>query len=218
MPAPTANPSPDPAALGRLWFGTGVDAEAELRLCGDVAGRRVVELGIAPVPPNATPNAILAARAGAKAIVVDPHAERIATLRRLAEAAEVRVECHHADLADLGVITSASVDLVLAAHTLGQVDDLPRWFRQVHRVLKPGAAVVIAATHPVAAMFDGSPASDVGAPARSYGAVGWTFAELYLTAIRANFHLDAVHELVPHAAPGARFPTTLVVRARKQGV
>jgi SAM-dependent methyltransferase len=222
MPPTTTPPFPDPAASGRIWFGAGVDGESELRVCGELAGRRVVELGIAPVPATAVPNAILAAQAGAKSIAVDPSGDRIGTLRRLAEGAEMRVECHTADLADLGFATSASVDLVLAVHTLGQVDDLPRVFRQVHRLLKPAAAFVIVMPHPVAAMFDAPPATsgmpDDRGPSRRYGDPGPSFGELYLTAMRANFTLDAVHELFPHAMPDARVPTTLVVRARKQGV
>lgn len=191
-----------------IWYGAHVADDAELRLCGDVAGKRVIELGIAP-----TPNAITLALAGAKAIALHHDPQAIAHLRAAAEQAEVRVECHEGDLADLGFATSASVDLVLAVHSLAGVDDLPRLLRQVHRVLKPGGPFVVAMTHPVAAMFAGEPT-----PQYAYGASGPTFAELYMSFERSNFHLDQVHELTDRRVRDPLAPSVLVLRARKQGV
>src|SRR4051794_16289468 len=101
-----------------IWYGDNVADDSELRLCGDLVGKRVLELGVAP-----TSNAIVVAAAGAKAIALDPSADKIARLRAAAEAAEVRVECHHGELADLGMATSGSIDLVIAAHSLANVDD-----------------------------------------------------------------------------------------------
>jgi SAM-dependent methyltransferase len=193
--------------VSEIWFGDHVPGDGDLRLCGDMSGKRVIELGIA-----ATANSLTAAEAGAKAIAVDPSAEAIAALRAAAERAEVRVECHLGELADLGFATSGSVDLVVAAHTLDAVDDLPRLLRQVHRVLKPGAPFVIATTHPVARMF-----ADDGTLAAAYGAHRSSFGELYLSLDRTNFHLDAIHELNDRRTRTATFPAVLVVRARKQG-
>jgi SAM-dependent methyltransferase len=192
-----------------IWFGENVPDDGDLRLCGDLAGKRAIELGIAPKP-----NAITMALAGAKAIVLDPSAERIADLRAAAEGAEVRVECHRGDLADLGFATSGSVDVVVAAHTLTGIDDLPRLLRQVHRVLRPGASFVVASTHPVAAMFD-----EADGPVRfPYGARAATFGELSMAFERTNFHIDVVHELADRRQRTPQYPAVLVVRARKQGV
>lgn len=195
-----------------IWYGAHVADESELRLCGDVAGKRVIELGISGAPP-VIPNSVVMAQAGARAIALDPDAQAIAGVRAAAERAEVTVQCHHADLADLGFATSASVDLVVAAHSLGSVDDLPRLLRQVHRVLKPGAPFVVALRHPVAAMF-GSDATATTA----YGANGTSFAELYMAFERSNFRLDVVHELNDRRVRDPLYPSVLVVRARKQGV
>jgi SAM-dependent methyltransferase len=200
-----------------IWYGAHVADESELRLCGDLSGKRVIELGVAGHSLAAggapTPNSIVMALAGAKAMVLDPTPQAIATVRAGAERAEVRVECHTADLADLGFATSASVDLVVASHSLGTVDDLPRLLRQVHRVLKPGAPFVVAITHPVAAMF----AHDHTATA-AYGANSTTFTELYMAFERSNFHLDVIHELDDRRVREPLCPAVLVVRARKQGV
>lgn len=191
-----------------IWYGAHVPDDDELRLCGDIAGRRVLELGVPPVP-----NSVTVAQLGAKAIAIDPEAHRIAGLRQAAERAEVSVQCHHGDLADLGFATSASIDLVIATHTLDGVDDLPRVLRQVHRVLRPGCAFVVALTHPVAAMFG----SDLVAKS-AYGALCPTFADLYMSFERTNFHFDQVLELHDRRVRDALAPSVLVLRARKQGV
>ena len=138
-----------------IWYGANVADESELRLCGELAGKRVIELGVTGSSGSVTPNSVTAALAGAKAMALDPNPQAIAAVRAAAERAEVTVQCYQGELADLGFATSASVDLVVAAHTLAGVDDLPRLLRQVHRVLKPGAPFVVAMRHPVAAMFGG---------------------------------------------------------------
>ena len=194
-----------------IWYGAHVADESELRLCADVAGKRVIELGLAAA--NTSPNSVTAAQAGAKAMALDPSADAIASVRAAAALAEVKVECHRGDLADLGFATSASVDLVVAAHTLASVDDLPRLLRQVHRVLKPGAPFVVAMQHPVAAMFGGQDRTATAA----YGAAGMTFTELYMSFERSNFRLDVIHELGDQRVREPLCPSVLVVRARKQG-
>lgn len=191
-----------------IWYGDNVADDGELRLCGDLAGKRVLELGV-----PSTSNAITAALAGAKAIALDPSADKIARLRAAAEEHEVKVECHRGELADLGMAMSGSIDLVIAAHSLASVDDLPRLLRQVHRVLRVGAPFVVAMHHPVAAMFDGA---DPFAR-RPYGAEGVTFSELYMAFERTNFHIDTLYELTARHVRDAMAPSVLVLRARKQG-
>jgi ubiquinone/menaquinone biosynthesis C-methylase UbiE len=201
--------------MSTVWYGVGVGDDSEYRLCGDVTGKRVIELGIAPTPPTIEPNAVVLARAGAKSIAVDPSGERIDALRRAAEQAEVRVECHTGELPDLGFATSASVELVVASHTIDDVDDMARLLRQVHRVLKPDATFVVALTHPVAAMFDAGNA----APARKYGAMpSRSLSELFMAFERTNFHIEVMHEITPVTDRAAMAPSVLLLRARKVGV
>lgn len=197
-----------------VWFGKGVADDGEFRLCGTVSGKRTIELGIAPVPSSAVANAVALAIAGAKSIVVDPNADRITDVRRQAELAEVRVECHLGELADLGFATSGSVDLVVATQTLDDVDDLPRLLRQVHRVLRPDASFVVSLTHPFAAMFD----AGHDAPRRRYGVSARSIGEMFMSFERSNFRIDVIHELTPLAAREALVPTVLLLRARKLGV
>jgi ubiquinone/menaquinone biosynthesis C-methylase UbiE len=189
-----------------IWYDN--VADDSVRLCGGIVGKRVLELGL-----GSNSNAVAMATAGAKAIAIDPSADKIARLRAAAEAAEVKVECHHGELADLGLVSSGSIDLTVASHTLANIDDLPRLLRQVHRVLKVGSPFVVAMRHPVAAMFDGADPT----AQRPYGSDGITFSELYMTFERTNFHFDAMYELHARHARDAVAPAVLVLRARKQG-
>lgn len=198
---------PVPRAIS---YGPQVSNETELRLCGDPSGKRAIELGI-----SAAHNAIALAEAGAKAIAIDPSPDRVAAGRREADAVGVRVEFHEADLGDLGFATSASVDLVVAAGTLADVDDLPRVLRQVHRVLRPECALVISTLHPMAG-FNGSMYGE--APPR-YGSAGSRTVSDWFTALyRSNFRVDVMLELFDHTRPRDIAPSTLIMRARKLGV
>lgn len=189
------------AVTANITYGSAIPGEGELRLCGDVDGsKRAVELGVSDWY-----NSIEFARAGAKAIAVDPDPDRIAELRRRADAAKVTVQCLATDIADLGDITSATCDVVVAVHSMLDVDDLGRLLRQVHRILKPSMPFVLSMPHP----FNGvSTAHPYGTGARSVG--DW------FTALgRSNFRVDQLKEL--GVTPTHPLPTTLVLRARKEG-
>jgi 2-polyprenyl-3-methyl-5-hydroxy-6-metoxy-1,4-benzoquinol methylase len=140
-----------PSHTDAVRYGPDVPSEQELRLCGDVSGKRIVELGC-----GAGSNAVALARQGAKVIAVDVSGEQQALARQLAEANDVRVELIHGDMADLSFITSASVDLVLSTQAFEYVDDLNRVFRQVHRILRPECALVFSTPHPMHQLLDAS--------------------------------------------------------------
>lgn len=183
-----------------MRYGEGIPGEDQLRLLGDVSGgRRIVELGIAG-------NAVALAVAGAKAIALDSDAERIADLRAAAARAGVAVECHHGDLADLGFAPSGTIDAVVAHHSLADDEDLGRVLRQVHRVLKPSGVLVISLDHPFAALE---------ASGGNYGQSGRTIGDLLTALARTNFRIESFHEL--GVDDDHRVPTTLVVKARKEG-
>ncbi len=195
-----------------IVYGPGLPDDDELRLCGDVAGKRVVELG-------ARGGAALAfAVRGARAIVLDQDAAALQAIREraieLSDTDEIRVQCHQGDLGDLGFATSASVDLVFAAGTLGAVDDLPRVLRQVHRILKPEGPFVASFPHPFAAAVEGT------AVVRPYGATARTVSELFMALSRANFRVDQMIEpdTIDHGLGPSGLPPMLVIRARKLGV
>lgn len=198
-----------------ISYGPDVSDDSDLRLCGDPAGKRTLEVGISDAF-----NAVALAEQGSKAMAVDPDASLIARQRHAAEQAGVRVEFHHGDLADLGFATSASIDLAIAVGTLVDVDDLARVLRQVHRVLKPECPLVVAVPHPVATMLADATTTETGLVIRRpYGTrPGRSVSDLFMALHRTNFRVDNIQELFPTNEPHPVVPAVLVIRARKLGV
>lgn len=197
-----------PVTTPAISFGRSIPDDAELRLCGDLSGgKRALELGI-----SRAQNSLAFALAGAKAIAVDPDEAAIEALRGAAKTAEVTVECHVVDLADLGFATSASIELVLADHTIAEVDDLGRLLRQVHRLLKSSKPFVISVPHPFAGVHS---VDEMGSKVLPYGSVGRTIGDWHIQLSRAGFLVDRILELgVTDISP---IPTTLLIRATKSG-
>jgi len=217
-------------------YGPDIGTEDDFRLLGDVKGKRVLELGC-----GGAQNSIAFAKQGAIAIGVDLSAEMLAHARRLCDQEQVRVELRQADMADLAFVRAESVDLVFSANAFGFVDDLNRVFRQVHRVLRTGAALVFSMPHPAYHLVDGFHPDQPLLVRRSYfdtepveyERFGATFSEhhhpiadLHTALVRASFSVDTLQEPMPSAG-GPRsdewqeafryVPRTLVVRARKEG-
>src|SRR2546429_5586286 len=100
-----------------VTYGAGVPTEAELRLCGDVRGKRLLDLG-----SGSGENAIAFSKQGAHGIALDRSAAQLALARKLADAAEARVEWHEGDVADLAFLRADSIDIAFAAGVLGEVE------------------------------------------------------------------------------------------------
>lgn len=192
-----------------ISYGNDVTGDLELRVCGDVRGRRVIELGI----HGGIPNGVTLARKGARVTSVDTSRDAIQRARHAAAAHEVNVEFVEGELADLGMIMSSTADLAVCVHHISIDSDIARLFRQVHRVLKPEAGFVFALAHPAAAIFD----RNDPVARRPYGSTTPTIGELTMALQRTNFSIDVMHELLPVSQPHAVVPSTLVIRARKLG-
>lgn len=214
-------------------YGPDLPTEGELRLLGDLKGKRVLELGC-----GAAQCSIAFAKQGATAIGVDFSAEQLAMARELAERDEVRVELRQGDMADLAFLRADSIDLVFSAFAFGYVEDLNRVFRQVHRVLKVGAPLVFSLPHPASHMIDGDSGLSIRRsyfdrrPAESsWGGIRTTtfhhtFADLYMGLARSSYRVDLIVEPEPsagaHHSPWWResmeyVPPALIIRARKEG-
>lgn len=197
------------------------------KLLGEVAGKRVLELGCGDGA-----RAVELARAGASVLVVDPSGDAVAAMRARAATAEVRIEAHVGDLADLASWRGDSVDLAFAEGSLGGLADLGRVFRQVQRVLRAGAWFAFTLPHPFGFCVDADPEPEGSLPlarpylARSYfdiepanGAHPHQVAAVFAALNRAGFRVDLINE--PEPTPTARgralVPTDIVWRVRKVG-
>lgn len=216
-------------------LGPGLVDEAVGRLVGTGEGRRVLELGCGDGG-----NAIALARQGARVIVVDSSASRLAEARKNADAHDVRVEFHHGDLADLAFVRADQIDLCLAVYSLAEVADVSRVFRQVHRVLRTEAPMVISLPHPLHTMTEPDPAasgrarlsrsafdrSRIEVPGAGTHVEAHRITDIFTSLGRSNFRVDALLEppTDPTAAQGFDttlhewVPATVVIRGRKQGI
>jgi ubiquinone/menaquinone biosynthesis C-methylase UbiE len=215
-----------------VLYGPDGPTEEDLRLIGDVKGKRVVDLGC-----GTGQAAITLARQGATVIAVDGSARMLDRARSLAERLETRVEWHHSDISDLAFLRADSIDAVLSVYAVGEVVDLSRLLRQVHRVLRNRSAFVFSHEHPLAlAVGREPPESPAPAPIRyvvqeSYFAtepvtveregepvqlhirpISETFTEL----TRAGFRVEAMAEV--STGGDSPVPSTIVWRARKEGI
>jgi SAM-dependent methyltransferase len=118
------------------------DRPAILRLAGDVAGARVLELGCA----GGGLTELLAER-GADVLALDREPRLIALAReRLGSRARVEV----ADLAEpLDLVPTGGVDLVVASLVLHYLEDWAPVLGELHRCLAPGGALVFSVHHPI---------------------------------------------------------------------
>ncbi len=190
LAAPAADALPDD-----IVFGGGIPGESELRLLGDLDGRRVLELGC-----GAGHNAIRMALAGAKVIAVDGSADQIARARAAADAAEVKIELHQGDVHELAWLRADGIDVALSAYGLTKVPDLPRVLRQVHRVLRQEAPLVLSLPHPAIEMVHPSAAEPLRIR-RSWFDQPHSIAEVFTAMTRNNYRVDVMAE--PPAAMGA---------------
>ena len=206
--------------MADLMYGPDGPSEHDLRLVGNVAGKRVLDLGCGD--GNA---AVTLARDGAVVIAVDPSEARLARGRRRAEEAEVRLDWRAGDLADLAFLRADSVDLVFSAFAADTVDDAARLYRQVERVLKPNAPFVFSQAHPFALCIDESrvvrPYLDAGPVTVQRWGEGVTvyprsLSETFADLSRAGMRVDTLLELTTTSAD-APVPSTVVWRARKEG-
>jgi SAM-dependent methyltransferase len=230
----TEGPSTD-----SVLYGTALASEREFRLLGDVRGKRVLDLGC-----GTGQAAIALARQGATVIAVDASADQIEVARERAARAEVRIEWHRSDLADLAFLRADSIDVAFSAYAVAEIDDLSRLFRQVHRVLRHHAPFVFSHEHPLAlatradapapgtvpgvattpgpavvvrrSVFDPSPigVERFGEHITLYPR---TIADELTTLHRAGFRIDVLLEPPPIGDDRALLPTTIIWRASKEG-
>lgn len=206
-------------------YGPGIVDETTLRLLGHPDGKRVLVLGVGDG------QAVVAlARQGARVIGVDPSASDLEATRARCDDEGVKAELHHGDLAELAFVRADTIDLVLSAYALAGMDDLNRVFRQAHRVLRPEAPLVASLPHPANAVAEGGSYFDrTPRPWAAGDAHGTahprTISDVFTSLTRANFRVDTLLEPEPGAPSGAYdrpsmalAPTTLVIRAKKEGI
>lgn len=212
----TAGAAGQQRPLDTVEFGPGEVSGLDRRLLGDVSGMRILELGT-----GAGHSAVALSRLGARVIAIDADAEQVELARRTADDAEVHVEVHHTDLADLAFLHADLFDAVISIHALSAVGDLGRVFRQTHRLLKVDRPIIVTLPHPASLMVDSADPRTItsdyaneiplgeGPHLTHRHGISHVFTQLH----RSNFRVDTLLEPLgadPH-------PASVVFRARKIG-
>lgn len=134
-----------------LWCPEGL-READAGLLGEVAGRRVVEIGC-----GSAPCARWLAREGADVVALDLSGGMLARAAELNRATGIAVPLLQADAGRLPLAT-ASADLACSAYGgLPFVADAGAVLAEVARVLRPGGRFVASVNHPMRWPFPDSP-------------------------------------------------------------
>jgi SAM-dependent methyltransferase len=156
-------------------YGPFLPTEAELRLLGDVAGQRILELGC-----GGGQCSIAFARQGASAVGIDLSDEQIAFACRLAAHHQVAVDFQQGDASDLGRFPAANFDVVFSAYALQYVAAIEQCLAEAARVLVPGGRLVFSLDHPLREVFwDEDADEDSLVAVRSYwrrGPMEWQFS------------------------------------------
>lgn len=171
------------------------------QLLGAVAGLEVLDLGC-----GTGRHALRLAAAGAEVTAIDFSEGMLAEARRKPGADRVRFLVH--DLHDPLPLPAGSFDRVVSGLVLEHLRDLGGFFREAHRMLRPGGRAVVSAMHPAMflrgsqARFTDPESGRIVQP----GSLVHSFGDFIMTAVRAGFGVDHIGEHAPDAAFAARYP------------
>ncbi len=145
-------------------YGPFAPGENDLRLLGDVWGKRILEVGC-----GGGQCAIAFAKQGATVAGQDLSEVQLAFARTLAKTEDVSVEFVQGSAEDLSAFEDASWDVVFSAYAFQYVADMARSLAECNRVLILGGRLVFSLDHPFRDCFwDEEDDEHVLFPARSY--------------------------------------------------
>lgn len=168
---------------------------------GKVHGLNVLDMGC-----GTGRHALWCAEQGANVTAVDFSAGMLAAAREKPFAN--RVSFLQLDLHESLPFEKAQFDVVVSGLVVEHIRDLPMFFRETRRMLKPNGKAVISAMHP--AMFlRGSQARftdpDSGELVQP-GSIAHTISDFVMAAVGAGFQIEQIAEYAPDAAFAQAFP------------
>lgn len=168
---------------------------------GKVHGLNVLDMGC-----GTGRHALWCAEQGANVTAVDFSAGMLAAAQGKPFAE--RVNFLQLDLHESLPLAEAQFDVVVSGLVVEHIRDLPMFFRETRRMLKPNGKAVISAMHP--AMFlRGSQARftdpDSGELVQP-GSIAHTISDFVMAAVGAGFQIEQITEYAPDTAFAQAFP------------
>ena len=128
-----------------LCWGHRVAPERELRVLGDVRGKRALVLGC-----GGGQDVIALARLGASHVTgVDFSKTQLAHAKENLARANVEARLIEASVTDLSMLADESFDLVVSVHAMSYVERAEACFAEARRVLAPGGVFAFSTQHPI---------------------------------------------------------------------
>jgi len=116
-----------------------------IELAGNVSGKRLLDMGCGEAAETCE-----WARLGAEVVGVDNSPKQIEAGRRNAEKLGVECRLIVADLLRLPEeLLRGEFDIVYSCYVTAWIGDKDKWFRDVHRALKPGGVFLLGGGHPL---------------------------------------------------------------------
>jgi len=117
--------------------------ENELRLLGNVKGKKILEIGC-----GGGQCSIAFVKQGAKCVGIDISEEQLKHAKNLAKKNNVKVKFILGDFQNLSLIKSNTQDIVFSAFALQYSPNLYKVFKQVHRILRKNGLFIFSFDHP----------------------------------------------------------------------
>ena len=123
-------------------FGFG---ENQLKLIGDIRGKRFVELGC-----GGSQNSIAVASQGAECVVgIDISGNQLRCAKIIGKQTGQHIDLIQANIEQLGFLKSSSFDVVMTMFALEFIVDAQLFFKTCHRLLHKGGILVLSTVHPL---------------------------------------------------------------------
>ena len=186
---------------------------AEQELIGPAGGRVTCVLGVG----DGMAGLALAAM-GARVTVVDPTCSLLDMMMVRARIVGVEMNLVQADFCDMPAIRSSTCQLAYAGQVTRQLEDIRRFYAEVHRILGPGGRFIINEYHPIRRIWKQQPGQpqvqcsyfdrrrrreqedllpDPNAPGSSLGRYdfSWTVSDHFSALAAAGFRVTALEEV-----------------------
>lgn len=181
-----------------IHYGPGSPGERNLKLLGDLKGKKILEIGCGGAQCG-----IAMAKQGAIVTGIDISNEQLKFAKNLAEKNKVKIKFYQGDIKSLCQIKSNTQDIVFSAWALHYVDNLEKCFKEAYRVLKKQGIFVFSLDHPFfrttiktkeSYFKTGKYVEVFSDKSKKFVAYTHTIEELFNNLIKAGFIVEALIE------------------------